>query len=343
LKTIIPETLNAKAMIEEKQILHDTHYGLNIYAHILRKYYTDEVVIELSDKKCKPTRNPFNGNKVTLNISNQDWIFYFEDAEMPDFKGNPFDFAAYHYLLSGQELLQKLNDEMNLHIGEAKGFYTNKKSKVQVPIIASIELPKFSYFRCPVTNTQPNAEMTILDVYGAIKGNKYKHQTEELRSILSPLPHGEGSGERLESARKYKAKHFDYATFSGTFSKRNDSALIQHSELITLDFDHVSNLPELKETLLSDKYFETELLFVSPSGDGLKWVISIDLKECNHQDWFKAIAAYIKATYQLEVDKSGKDISRACFLPHDPKIYINPTYLKCPFSQTTNSKSHATQ
>jgi len=318
-------------MIEEKQILHDTHYGMNIYAHILRKYYPDDIVLELSYKKCKPTRNPFNGNKITLNISNQDWIFYFEDTELPDFKGNPFDFAALHYQLNGQELLQKINEEMNLQIGEPRGFYTNKKSKVLVPEVV-VDPPKFSFYRCPVTNTQPNAEMTIPNVYGAIKSNKYKRQTEELRSISE-----------AESARKYKAKQFDYVTFSGLFSKRNDVALIQHSGLITLDFDHVSNLQELQEALIQDRYFETELMFVSPSGDGLKWIISIDLKECNHQDWFWAISAYIKATYQLEVDKSGKDISRACFLPYDPKIYINPNHLKCPFSQSTNSKNHATK
>ncbi|MBW8333158.1 MAG: hypothetical protein K0M40_14125 [Prolixibacteraceae bacterium] len=317
-------------MIEENQILHDTHYGLNIYAHILRKYYPDDIVLELSGKKCKPTRNPFNANKVTLNIFNQDWIFYFEDTELSDFKGNPFDFAALYYQLNGQELLLKINEEMNLHIGEQTGFYTNKKSKVQVPEVAA-NLPKFSYFRCPVTNTQPNAEMTIPDVYAAIKGNKYKRQTEELRRISEP-----------ETARKYKAKHFDYVTFSGTFSKRNDVALIQHSGLITLDFDHVSSLQELKETLLLDRYFETELMFVSPSGDGLKWIISIDLKKCNHQDWFQAIAAYIKAIYQLEVDKSGKDISRACFLPYDPKVYINLKYLNCPSSQFSKSNNHET-
>jgi hypothetical protein len=28
------------------------------------------------------------------------------------------------------------------------------------------------------------------------------------------------------------------------------------------------------------------------------------------------------------VDKSGKDVSRACFLPHDPEAYINPKNLK---------------
>lgn len=317
--------------MDKETILKKTHYGLNIYAHILRCYYPEQIVLSLSGRTCAPTRNPFNDNKVTLNISNHDWIFYFEDAELPDFKGDPFDFAALHFHLPGQELLQKINEDMNLQIGEPKGFYTNKKSKVQVPEVFA-ELSKFSYFRCPVINTQPNAEMTIPDVYAAIKSNKYKPQTEELRSISEP-----------ESARKYKAKKFDYCTFSGTFSKRNDSALIRHSGLITLDFDHVSNLQELRETLIQDRYFETELMFVSPSGDGLKWIIPIDLKECSHQDWFRAIAAYVKATYQLEVDKSGKDISRACFLPHDPKVYINPVYLQCPYSQTTNSKNHATK
>ena len=319
-------------MIEEKQILHVTHYGLNIYAHILRKYYPDEVVIELSGKTCKPTRNPFNKDKMTLNISNQDWVLQHEDVELHDCKGNPFDFAALYYQLSGQELLQKINEDMNLHIGEANVFYANKKSRVQIPEVAAVNLPKFSYFQCPVTNTQPNAEITILDAYAVIKSNKYKRQTDELRNISE-----------VELARKYKAVHFDYVTFSGLFSKRTDAALIRHSGLITLDFDHVSNLQELRDMLLRDRYFETELMFVSPSGDGLKWIISIDLKECNHQDWFKAIAAYLKASYHLEVDKSGKDISRACFLPHDPAVYINPTYLHCPFSQTTKIKSDANQ
>lgn len=41
-----------------------------------------------------------------------------------------------------------------------------------------------------------------------------------------------------------------------------------------------------------------------------------------------AIANYIKEVYKLEVDKSGKDIPRACFLPFDPEAYINPKYLQ---------------
>ncbi|MBK7652263.1 MAG: hypothetical protein IPJ20_18295 [Flammeovirgaceae bacterium] len=91
-----------------------------------------------------------------------------------------------------------------------------------------------------------------------------------------------------QEARKYKASHFPYVTFSGTFLKRNDQSLQRHSGLITIDFDHVENVQELKARLLQDEYFETGLLFVSPSGDGLKRVIPIDLTKSKHQHYFKA-------------------------------------------------------
>jgi hypothetical protein len=327
LKAIISATKKAKAMINENEILRITHYGLNIYAHILRKYYPEEVVLELSGRQCKHARNPFNNNLHSLNICNREGVFCHQDIENPDFKGNPFDFAALHYGLTGQGLLEKLNDEMNLLIGKAKGFYTNDQNKTLIPGFV-MTMPKFSYYPRPVTNTKPHAEITLLDAYKVIKGNRYKARTSELRRILSPLPNGEGSGERLVAASKYKRTHFDYVSFSGVFAKRSDSALVTHSGLLTLDFDHVSNIRELKETLLADSYFETELMFVSPSGNGLKWIIPIDVNQCAHQRWFMAVEVYLKTKYGLEVDKSGKDISRACFLPYDPEVYINPKYEK---------------
>jgi hypothetical protein len=64
-----------------------------------------------------------------------------------------------------------------------------------------------------------------------------------------------------------------------------------------------------------------------PSGDGLKWIVEIDLKQGSHQENFLAISNYIKQTYNIEVDKSGKDISRACFLPYDKEVFINSKYM----------------
>ena len=83
-------------------------------------------------------------------------------------------------------------------------------------------------------------------------------------------------------------------------------------------------LTGLKICLLADESLETVLLFRSPSGDGLKWVIPIDICLMDHKSYFKAVANYLKQTYQLELDVSGKDLARACFLPYDPQVYINP-------------------
>jgi len=88
--------------------------------------------------------------------------------------------------------------------------------------------------------------------------------------------------------------------------------------LLGLDFDHLNNVQTLFDRLLKDDYFETQLLFRSPSGDGLKWVISVDADPSEHSNFFSAVANYVYKTYSVTVDKSGRDISRACFLPHDP-------------------------
>ncbi len=307
-------------MIKEKDILDKTHYGLNIYSHILHEYYPDEVVIRLSGKECDPAKNPFNENKLTLKLINVDWVFMYSDLEQSNFKGNPFDFAALHYKLTGDELMEKLNEELHLRIGEKHHFYSNRAFPEPAPKEESkptVHIPKFSYFKAPVSNIYPKNTLSLVEVYELIKSTPYTSITEQLRAIQAK-----------DEARKLKASKFDYATFSGTFEKRNDKALLNHSGLLTIDFDHIANLQQLKNQLLNDEYFETELLFVSPSGDGLKWIISIDITESTHQNFFNAIANYIKEVYQLEVDKSGKDVSRACFLPSDPEVFINPKYLQ---------------
>lgn len=307
-------------MIKEKDILDKTHYGLNIYSHILRVYYPNEIVVHLSGKECNLAKNPFNENKLTLKLINEDWVFMYSDIELPVFKGNPFDFAELYYKLSGSELLDRLNEELNLRIGEQRHFYSNRTFPKQTKaeeIKPAVHIPKFSYFKAPVSNIYPEKEMTLIEAYALIKSSKFGLLTNQLREISIK-----------DEARKFKASQFDYVTFSGTFSKRNDIALLNHSGLLTIDFDHISDLQQLKNQLLNDEYFDTELLFISPSGDGLKWIIPINITEATHQNFFNAIANYIKEVYQLEVDKSGKDVSRACFLPFDPEVFINPKYLQ---------------
>ena len=315
----------------KEAILSKTHYGIGIYAHILRLFYPDETVLSLSGRTCSPTKNPFNADKSTLNIFieketvlgnalDKEFARH-SDSENAIPAGNAFDFAELHYKQSGDELLQTLNRDMNLHIGENWSFYSQKKTvinttKNEVAQVKNKKAFAFSFFKAPIKNTLPHKTVSLVQVYNAITGEYYKQNTEKLRSISDVV-----------QARKYKAANFDYCTFSGVFTSRNDKSLVTHSELMCIDFDHVQNIDTLRQALLADEYFDTQLLFVSPSGDGLKWIIEIDTRKAPHGEYFASVANYILQTYSVEVDKSGKDISRACFIPFDPNAFINPLLL----------------
>lgn len=303
--------------VTKQRILDKTHYGINIYAFILRKYYQGETVLSLSGRDCKPTKNPFNKDKETLLVSIKENVACHTDADLEDFIGDVFSFAELHFQKKGQELLDEINDAMFLALDKEKNFYKNNShSRVKpIEIATEIVIPKCSYFTKPIHNTKPLESVSLLEIFNKITSEAFKIQTEKLRSI-----------EDKTIAKKYKGAHFDYVTFSGIFSKRNEANIIQHSNLLVLDFDHIANVEDLKQKLLQDQYFETELLFISPSGDGLKWVIPINIHEAVHQDYYRAVKNYIKATYNLDVDQSGKDVCRACFLPYDKEAYINPKY-----------------
>ncbi len=174
---------------------------------------------------------------------------------------------------------------------------------------------QFSFFRKPIQNVDPYCAIGIVEVYRYVSGHYAQKRTETLRSIQDP-----------KERKAYKANNFDYCTFSGLFRKRNERELIMHSGLICIDFDHVADIPKLKTQLLNHPYFDTELMFISPSGDGLKWIISVELCGMEHKEFFSAVVNCLRATGLPEVDTSGKDVARACFLPHDPEAFINPKY-----------------
>lgn len=320
--------------VSKEAILNKTHYGTTIYSHILREYYPDEVVMTIKGRDCGLCRNLFNSNKETLHI----WISKTDptnvmssefarhsDSENAISAGDVFDFAELHYKQSDNELLQTINKELNLRIGEKFNFYANGKklnqtlesAQTQSPSIGGAGEASFSFFKAPVRNTIPHKSISLLDAYNYIVGDYAKQRTEKLRGIKDQ-----------KQARQYKASTFDYCTFSGMFQTRNDKALISHSGLLCIDFDHLKSVDLLRKQLLQDEYFDTQMLFVSPSGDGLKWIIPIDTRQARHADYFAAVANYILQTYGVEVDKSGRDISRACFLPNDPNAFINPLILE---------------
>ena len=148
-----------------------------------------------------------------------------------------------------------------------------------------------------------------------IISDRAKEATAKLRTI-------QGKTQR----QNFKAKNFDYVTPAGTFSIRNAADIIEPSGYMVIDVDDLNTQEQVEATfqmLLGNRRLETLLLFRSPSGNGVKWIIRIVNNEGHdYLYFFKAVTNYL-GSLGIKVDQSGKDISRACYLPHDPNAYIN--------------------
>lgn len=107
--------------------------------------------------------------------------------------------------------------------------------------------------------------------------------------------------------------------FNGEFSQRSKGGLKEHSGLLVFDLDDLDDVEKTKEDIKEIPF--VVCCFVSPSGKGLKFVIRIP--KCTakeHEQYFKE---FEKEYDYLNIDKSGKDVSRVCFESYDPDIHVN--------------------
>jgi hypothetical protein len=129
---------------------------------------------------------------------------------------------------------------------------------------------------------------------------------------------------RLESDKRKRQelkKSLPAICFSGKFTNRKDTSIINHSGFICLDFDGYEKRKEMleaKQKLSKDKY--TYSVFVSPSGNGLKVLVKIPNDPENHVNYFLALQNYYQSKY---FDKTCKNISRVCYESYDPLLFVN--------------------
>jgi hypothetical protein len=112
-------------------------------------------------------------------------------------------------------------------------------------------------------------------------------------------------------------------TPSGTFyPTRKAENLENHTGLYVLDFDDVPNLSEVILSLQQDPY--TLVLFVSPSGKGLKLIVRVrGLKTSEqHKAMFPVFERYYRQ-FGITPDPQCKDVSRLCFVSSDANLYRN--------------------
>ncbi|MCH7411430.1 CRISPR-associated primase-polymerase type B [Belliella sp. DSM 111904] len=98
-----------------------------------------------------------------------------------------------------------------------------------------------------------------------------------------------------------------------------------------IDIDHIAendlDIAALREMLKKDN--RVELMFGSPSGDGLKVLFKIDPKitdSAYYVLFYKAFCIQFNHEYQLgaALDLKTHDVSRCCFVSFDPEAYYNP-------------------
>ncbi len=169
-----------------------------------------------------------------------------------------------------------------------------------------------SFFKAPISNIHKTCDVGLSNIAKTIRddnGNK---------AIVNRIRAG---------AKSLKTQMLDYYTLSGTFITRCLEGLLNYSEMICLDIDNVSNPSELQYEII-DLSIPLVMIFTSPSGNGLKVVLKCNSDASKHLDYFHYYERLFKKELGISIDKSGKDISRACFTSNDPNIYyMHPDFV----------------
>jgi hypothetical protein len=151
-------------------------------------------------------------------------------------------------------------------------------------------------------------DLTIEEIAERLKFS-YKNDIERLRQ----LPKNEYDIEK---------KKLHAILFGGLAVNRTDNDINEPSGLMVTDYDHLpmEQYQRIWDKLKNDKH--TVLMFRSPSGDGIKAVVSIPKSsKDDYRKRFKAYEEYIKEPEYF--DEKNSNISRLCFVSYDPDLYFN--------------------
>ena len=161
-----------------------------------------------------------------------------------------------------------------------------------------------SFFNAPISNQVPSGVTSVKQLHTYITSNEWlKERTLSVQDALS------------DEKRFRKLKEDRLLFLSGEF---------------VIDIDHLPSPEETlhwRDTLFADNKLRPDLAFVSPSTTGVKLLVPYRLspKASIEESFDKARLSaweYLKWKYGLNADASNADLSRACFLCHDPSAKL---------------------
>ena len=171
-----------------------------------------------------------------------------------------------------------------------------------------------NYFK-DVKDTDCTTVVPVLKVLSAIKNGKWKEQIEAVRTQES---------KKMITQLKNKLPN---VTFSGVFEdQRVDNNIVMYNQLMIIDIDKIGprKLIKLRRELKNNPY--TVAYFAGPT-KGLKVLFKVNTESNEHNTYaFHSVEEHFKTMYNVEIDPSGKNISRLCFVSYDPETYYNKNF-----------------
>lgn len=174
-----------------------------------------------------------------------------------------------------------------------------------------------SFYR-RVSDSESQLTITLEDWLGGVRQARWRDVVEPTRREYAA--HG-------KSAR-YSAlkRRLPGVTPAGVFAARRITGLRAPSGILHGDIDNLSErrMGWARESLEADPH--VVFCFVSPSGAGLKFGVSIApaTTDADYKSAFWGLAHYVRRKHGVELDSACQDISRACFVSFDPEIHLNP-------------------
>lgn len=151
----------------------------------------------------------------------------------------------------------------------------------------------------------------------AIKEGKFKSEITEIRNSLKE--NNKNKSDRLKNS-------LSGFTVSAIFDeKRQKERVIKYYGVMVLDIDNLKDEEEVERIKKEIEKIEyTKMVFVSPSGLGLKIIVETNNTDVErHTEVYKELVNYYGNQLNVEFDSQTCDVSRLCFFSYDETAYYN--------------------
>ena len=151
----------------------------------------------------------------------------------------------------------------------------------------------------------------------AIKEGKFKSEITEIRNSLKE--NNKNKSGRLKNS-------LSGFTVSAIFDeKRRKERVIKYYGVMVLDIDNLKDEEEVERIKKEIEKIEyTKMVFVSPSGLGLKIIVETNNTDVErHTEVYKELVNYYGNQLNVGFDSQTCDVSRLCFFSYDETAYYN--------------------